>query len=674
MDFLIRGSDYLKKHEGFHLVDREIDLQRLTSILMRSRASSVVLVGAGGVGCTALCLGVQVAKNAPDAPFDLVNKRLFWLDTNGLFGCGEGDEMRKAFHRIIERLNRIHGSILIIEDARDFIEGCRSSGTTHFLNALFSTVGAGGSQIIFETKDEDLDLVLRCHSDTRELFTVLPLDEPSGDALRAIVGACGEHLTVHHGIAIDPAAIDTAISLTNKYQTRDAGLSRAQPERSLTLIDRALAAYRLSVHRNPPGYNDTEWAGIQEQLRRFQRDQRDGEVQITELEDELDKLHKKNASEPEASKVAAFDSAAEMEIRRKMRLFQTEVDRCRQEFGTLTHKVNQGLRLSADLVLSEFSDISGIPVNKLNQNEIEKLKFLDTTLGRRIFGQDEVIRKVSNGIRVAKVGRRNGPRPLAAYLFLGPSGVGKSECAKVIASAMLDDEAALTRFDMSEYMEKHAVSRLIGAPPGYEGFEAGGILTNFMRRNGHRVLLFDEIEKAHPDVFNIMLQVLDAGRLTDNIGRTVSFSDAIIIMTTNIGQPHFLNTSLSSEEAEAAAIIDLNHNYRSEFLNRFAGRQNILCFKPLGLDSIEKIVKREIDSLDAVYGEKGIRVDISPEHIAAFCRDLYDPTVGARGLPGFLSANLEPMLVNAILENPEIQGTAVVTYDETTKHFKVDVR
>lgn len=308
--------------------------------------------------------------------------------------------------------------------------------------------------------------------------------------------------------------------------------------------------------------------------------------------------------------------------------------------------------------------------NRRQQRDIASI--VTPTIARRAQAKPEA-EITTNGIKIARVGRRNNNKPLAAYLFLGPSGVGKTECAKALAGALLDDDAALTRFDMSEYMEKHAVAKMIGAPPGYEGFEVGGILTNLMRKNSYRILLFDEIEKAHPDIFNIMLQVLEDGRLTDNVGRTVSFADAIIIMTTNIGQPHFLDPTLSSDEAEAAAIDDLGNTYRSEFLNRFAGRQNILCFKPLGLDSIARITRREIASLNAVYGEKGIPVEIDDADLMAFCTAQYDPRVGARGLPGFITANLEPVIVNSILENPDHRGTAVIRYNSETGQFDVSL-
>jgi ATP-dependent Clp protease ATP-binding subunit ClpA len=281
------------------------------------------------------------------------------------------------------------------------------------------------------------------------------------------------------------------------------------------------------------------------------------------------------------------------------------------------------------------------------------------------------VRLLANAVKTARVGRRNNERPQAAFMFMGPSGVGKTEIAKALAQSLLDDEKALTRFDMSEYMEKHAVSRLIGAPPGYEGFEAGGILTNAMRKSPLRVLLFDEIEKAHPDVFNVFLQILSDGRLTDNVGRTVSFSESIIIMTTNIGQPHFLNPKLSFEQASEAAMEEVQKTYRSEFLNRFSGRQNIVCFNKLDLASIERIVKREFDAMNAVYSNDGINLSLSEADLKAFCKAHYDPAIGARGLPGYIQTNVEPMIVNQILET-EKRGPIRISFNAKKSSFVLE--
>ena len=324
-------------------------------------------------------------------------------------------------------------------------------------------------------------------------------------------------------------------------------------------------------------------------------------------------------------------------------------------------------------MLAEFSQLSGIPVSKLNQDERAKLMNLDETLAARVFGQDHVVEKLADAVRVARVGLKDPQKPQASFMFLGPSGVGKTELAKALAAALHDDERALLRFDMSEYMEKHAVAKLIGAPPGYEGYEAGGILTNAMRRNPYVVILFDEIEKAHQDVFNVFLQVLDDGRLTDNRGLTVSFSDAIIIMTTNIGQSHFLDAGLDFEDAAAETIKELDAHYRPEFLNRFNGRQNIVCFKSLGLPVIERIARREIAKLNERVRSPGTRHHDRDQRRVARRALQGSIRAGERRarLPGYFAAHIHPAVANAILETQSLRGTMEVVYDGAAKKLAI---
>ena len=718
MNYLIKGSDMLAAQKDFHLVGRDGDLERLTSILLRSESSSIILVGPGGVGCSALCLGLQASKEDPDAPFDVINKRLFWLDTDGLFSSGTTSEISANFEKIISILNRTPDSVLIIEDARDFIDAARSNGLGNFINSLNNAVKKDKTQVILETRDEDLDVVLKSHSDMREAYTLIDLEEPIREALAQIAAHGARQLAEHHGIRVHPDAVEAAIELTTKYRTRDAGLSRAQPERTLTLIDRALSTFRLNAHREHHGMRallaslgdrvstpegqaeiarlNTEYAESQKAVKLLYREQRDGEAAILEIEQQIDAFKKEDearaargetmATSPEPQRISSlsafheisrgggFESTRVTEARARIEELQKLVGENREKFLELTRHINEQLELSRDAIVEQFSMISGIPANRLNQDERKKLRCLEENMRQKVFGQDSAIRKLADAIKVAKVGRRMGGEPLASFLFMGPSGVGKTELAKVLTANLLDDAGALTRFDMSEYMEKHAVAKLIGAPPGYEGFEVGGILTNAMRKNPMRVLLFDEIEKAHPDVFNIFLQILSDSRLTDNVGRVVSFDDAVIIMTTNIGQADFLNVALTDDEAEAAARIELEATYRPELLNRFAGRENIVSFRRLGLDSIARIVRREALRIAERYESSGVTLEFPDEAIAVFCADKYDPATGARGLPGYIKANLEPVFADLVLDNPDFQGTIVVSYDPVRHAFGTVIR
>ena len=713
MNYLTRGEDYLARTPNFRLVGRDEELKALCAILVRKMANSILLVGPGGVGCTALCKGLQASKLDPNAPFDIVSKRIFWLDTDSLFSSGDSASINAAFQKLMHVLYQTPDSILVIEDTRDFIEAARNTGTMHFINALCLAIKTNKTQAILESRDEDLDAILKGHSDMHELFTLIDLEEPTGQALYDIVADAAQDLQDYHQIKISDDAVRAAIELTTKYRAQDSGKGRAQPERSVSLIDRALSTYRLEAHRKPPGLTGAEqeksraktarekaaaddritelttgWASYQDQVRTLHRRQRDGEIAVVELETELEtqleaektardngeageeKLTGRIARFAKMATGAGMESDTVQRLRLQINKFQAEIKINRDGFNELTKSFNDSLELTREVVLKEFSLISGISVNKLNENEREKLRNLEGDLKKRIFGQDHAIQLLANAVKTARVGRRNQDKPQAAFMFMGPSGVGKTEIAKALAQSLLDDEKALTRFDMSEYMEKHAVSRLIGAPPGYEGFEVGGILTNAMRKNPLRVLLFDEIEKAHPDVFNVFLQILSDGRLTDNVGRTVSFSEAIIIMTTNIGQAHFLNPALTVEKANAAALEEVGKTYRSEFLNRFAGRQNIVCFNKLDLPSIERIVRREFDSMDKTYAGDGINLTVTDADLKAFCKGHYDPAIGARGLPGFIQANIEPIVVNMILESDK-RGNVNLSYNARKAVFEL---
>ncbi len=712
-DFLIRGKDYLAQFPGFELVGRQDILKKLAAVLMRKRANNVLLVGSGGVGCSAICLGVQESKKKPDTPFDIVSKRFFWLDGDWLFSSGDHNQINEGFNKTLRTLSRTPNSVLVLDDMRDFIEAARNNGCTHLINALMRAVKKKKFQVIMESRDEDLETVLKCHSDMHENYTMLDISEPDDGLLLDIVtSAAINRLTKHHKIKISDDAIHTAIDVTSKYRVRDLGLSRAQPERSLTLLDRALTSYRLDAHAKDPRLDALEsqlanisvdqnsqaeqlkaeieqinqaWQQRQNQIKKIYAELRDGEEAILGLEADLEAqkaeeqrlLEQTEISVEQSSEqtsyqsfairtsAVGYDSEEAAAIKKQMVRFQNEVDKNRQAFAELTAEINDQLELNKEHVLAEFSSISGIPVSKLTQDERAKLLHLDENLGNRVFGQDEAVSKLSNQVRVARAGLQSPNKPQASFMFLGPSGVGKTELAKALTAELFDDERALLRFDMSEYMEKHAVAKLIGAPPGYEGYEAGGILTNEMRRNPRRIILFDEIEKAHTDIFNVFLQILDDARLTDNRGLTVSFRDAIILMTTNIGTHHFLNAD-NFEIAKELAMEDLDAQYRPEFLARFNGKRNIVCFNTLDLNVIEMIAERDISKLNKMVQttSPGITIEILPAALKAMCKDHYKPITGARGITGYIEGVIKPEIANTVLFSPEATGTINIDYDQ----------
>jgi ATP-dependent Clp protease ATP-binding subunit ClpB len=682
VQYLTLGGDFLAKSPDFELVGRGEELRLLSSVLMRRKANSAILVGPGGVGATALCMGLQASKDDPKSPFDIISKRLFWLEYDDLFGSGMSpDDTMKAFLKVVSILKRTPDSILVVEDARDFIESARNSGCSQAINALNAAVADGLTQVILETKDDDLGHILKAHADMRECYTIISLSEPTGEDLLAIAKSAAGSLVKHHSIRVSEGAVLKAVELTNRYQTRDPSLSRAQPERTSTLLDRALASLRLTAHRETTQEDHDE-------LQRLYENQRTAEVKVIELEEEIERVKRLEQEASEKGQAteakdqarsrltsfmtkvadAGYESDAVRELRRRIDEYQSVIGENARRFEELASRINENLELTELHVLEEFARLSGIPVAKLNQDEREKLKGLRDEILRSLWGQDHVVDHVVNSIITARIGRRNRGKPQASYMFLGPSGVGKTELVKIL-SRVLDME--LLRFDMSEYMEKNAVNTLIGAPSGYEGYENGGTLTKAIKKNPRQIVLFDEIEKADPAVFNIFLQVLDAGRLTDRFGQTVSFSEAIVIMTSNIGQEQLLDFELPVEVRHSMALDALTSTpgVRPEFLNRFNGRQNIMFFNHLDLPIIEKIVKREIDDIDATYGPEGIDLEVSAEVISQFSKDHYDVRAGGRGLPGFIQSNLEPMITNKLLEDDSFRGRMIVGYDGESRRL-----
>jgi len=707
---LISGQDYLSQFPNFKLVSRDEDIERISAILCRKRNNSLLISGLNGVGISSILLGIQAAKNQPNTSFDIQSKQFFWLDIDGLFASGDSNLINKEFQDIIHNLERIPNSVLIIPDGYSFMEGAQNSGNSHFINALNNADKSQSFQVIMEVCDDKLSSIYKWNTSIYNLYTFYDVKELTGNKLLSVLKVASESLSNYHGIKIDEEAIQEAINLTSKYRD-DYGLGLAQPKRSISLLDRAMSTFKQKANKEHPSltklmneilasvseeekkhlqeiYNSSydDWVAIKDKIAKTAEKLSKNEVLRLKYQDELNQTlerEKANNEVQEDKEVktfssllsgAGFKSKEVNKLEEQLALIDKETKELIEENKKLTNAIYQNISLGKNEVIEEFSQISGINTAKLNENEMETLKNLEQNLLSRIFGQDDAVKHIANAIKVARVDTMKESGPAACYLFLGPSGVGKTEMSKALAENLFGDEKALIRFDMSEYMEKHAVAKLIGAPPGYEGFECGGILTNTVRKNPIGIYLFDEIEKAHPDVFNIFLQILSDGRLTDNIGRTVDFSETIIIMTSNIGQTYYLDSSLSDEEAIEKANEELCKTYRSELLNRFNGRENILHFHRLSMGVIERIIKREITKLNNSYTEKGLSINIGDNDISNFCKDHYDVIRGARGLPGYIKANLRPIIVNHILEYPNDKGVFETKYNTETKTFEVEFR
>jgi ATP-dependent Clp protease ATP-binding subunit ClpB len=718
-NFLITGSEKLASRKNFKLVGRVEKFEELCTILTRMESNSVIVSGPSGVGITTLALALQARKADADAPFDIVNKRLFWLDTDGLFGLGDNDAIVKQFKSIFAILDRTPDSVLIVEDTLDLIGALHNSGLMHIVNALTAMVKAKKTQVFLEVREADLTQVLKCHSDFRDHFTLMDLTEPVGAELEEIVLHGAKDIEESYGVRIDPAAVKAAIDMSSKYRSLDTGLTAAQPARTRTLLDRGMARYLLRAHSTPPmlaeleaelarlscdgasagnaekaasvraaiARHKAEFAKYQAKIKGYYAAQRDGEKSIAQMETllrDLEEEEKKRHLDDPADKTSAGDADFDLiarasgyatpeiiKLRGDIARTQTAVDENRVKYKAVTKEINDQLLFTADMVIDEFSRISGIDGSKLKQNDAVKLLNLHGSLKRRVFGQDAALDHIDSAVKVWRRGRRT-DKPLP-FLFCGASGVGKTEVSKALAEALFDTDKALNRYDMGEFMEKNDVTKLIGAPPGYDGFAAGGEMTNSVRANPYQVMLWDEVEKAHPDIFNVCLNILDDGRCRDNLGRKVEFGDVVMPMTTNIGADHALRVGsdpgdLTEEEAYELTIRDLKKSFRTEFLNRFDGRENIILFRKLNMDTIEKIVFREISRVNAFYASQAIEVRFPEAELREFCDKTYSPEIGARGLPGRIK-RIEAMIVEKTMASAACGGTLDIGFDAVSRNF-----
>lgn len=439
MEYLIKGQDYLEQTKNFKLVGRKTEMDKLLSILMRKRSNSVLLVGPSGVGATALCVGLQAMKKDENAPFDLVSKRIFWLDTDNLFSLDNAEIIRN-FDVIMKRLTNSVDSILVIEDAGDFYEACKNNGTMNFVNRLNAAVKESKLQVILEVSDSDLTKIVTWHSDFSEFYTTMDVTEPVGEALQEILKNTSEKLSEFHSIRIDEEAISTAIEITLKYRV-DSGLGSIQPSRAISLLDRALASYRINAHQNPPNIVELQKNGdvallneaienhkkIQTRLRELHSKRRACENAIAQYEDKISQIEQKEQANSNGvdSVFLTIESPEIVKYKENIEIIRDEYAKHDMEYIQITKEINEKLVLKKEHVIQEFARITGISASKLGEDDKVILKNLENVLKSHIFGQDHVLKKAANAIKVSRIGNRNKDKPQASFLFMGPSGVGK---------------------------------------------------------------------------------------------------------------------------------------------------------------------------------------------------------------------------------------------------------
>lgn len=687
------GSDLVERARQNKLdpvIGRDEEIRNVIRILSRKTKNNPVLIGEAGVGKTAIAEGLAIRIMKGDVPESLKDRKLFSLDIGALIAGakfrGEFEERLKA---VLGEVKKSEGKIILFIDELHTIVGAgKTDGAMDAGNLLKPMLARGELHCIGATTLDEYRQYIEKDPALERRFQPVMVNEPTVSDTISILRGLKERYEVYHGVKIQDNALIAAATLSDRYIT-----DRFLPDKAIDLVDEACAMIKTEMNSMPSEMEDVSRKIMQH------------EIEITSLKKETDKLSLDRLENLKNELAALKETYSEMNARwqnekaeiGKVQKLREDIERVNAEIGKYEREAN--LEKSAELrygtlpslkkqleelenkaksdkaMLSDSiseDDIAkivgrwtGIPVSKLVEGEREKLLRLDSILHERVIGQNEAVEKVAEAILRSRAGIADPNRPIGSFLFLGPTGVGKTELAKTLAEALFDDEKNLIRIDMSEYMEKFSVSRLIGAPPGYVGFEDGGQLTEAVRRKPYSVVLFDEIEKAHPDVFNILLQVLDDGRITDSQGRTVDFKNTVIILTSNLGSSAILEgidfDGNITESAKEEVNKLLKASFRPEFLNRL---DEIVFYKPLTRDEIGGIIELLLKSLRNRLKDKEINLDVTKEAKDYIVENGYDPVYGARPLKRYLQHTVETMLAKKIIGNFFSAGdTAVVDFD-----------
>ena len=669
------------------VIGRDAEIRSVIRILSRKTKNNPCLIGEPGVGKTAIAEGLALRIVRGDVPSNLKDRKLFSLDMGALIaGAKYQGEFEERLKAVLNEVKKSDGRIILFIDELHLIVGAgKTSGAMDAGNLLKPMLARGELHCIGATTLDEYSKYIEKDPALERRFQKVQIDEPTVEDTISILRGLKERYEVFHGVKIHDSAIIAAATLSDRYIT-----DRFLPDKAIDLVDEACAMIRTEMDSMPAELDEISRGIMQLEIE---------EAALKKETDKLSQEHLEDIQKELAEKREKFNSmkakweneknaiSKVQELRKTIEQTNADIEKAKREsdlnkaaelmYGKLPKlqaelekeenlaeeaKASSLLRdkVSEDEIARIVARRTGIPVAKLVEGEREKILALADTLHKRVMGQDEAVNRVTESIMRSRAGINDPRKPLGSFLFLGPTGVGKTELAKALAEALFDDEHNIIRLDMSEYMEKHTVSRLIGAPPGYVGYEEGGQLTDAVRRKPYSVVLFDEVEKAHPDVFNVLLQILDDGRVTDSQGRLVDFKNTIIILTSNLGSQYILDgiddSGNITETARESVDKLLKQSFRPEFLNRL---DEIVFYKPLTKNEIFGIIDLQANDLARRLKEKQLGLEITDEAKQLICDESYDPSFGARPLKRYIQRNLETMIAREILAGKLSQGDVI---------------
>ena len=656
------------------VIGRDEEVRSITRILSRKTKNNPVLIGEPGVGKTAIVEGLARRIVAGDVPSTLKNKTIWELDMGALIaGAKYRGEFEERLKAVLKEIKKSEGEIILFIDEIHMIVGAgKLEGAMDASNMLKPMLARGEIHCIGATTLNEYRKYIESDGALERRFQKVKVSEPNVEDTVAILRGLKERFEVHHGVNISDKALVAAATLSNRYIT-----DRFLPDKAIDLVDEACATIKVQLDSVPVELDtltrNIMRLEIEKQALKKEKDElskkrmesidrdlvslKQEETELrTEWENEKninEKINKKK-SELESAKFRLEQAENRYDLEASAKIKHGEIPNLEKELNALREKDSN--KILSDTVTDEsiafiISKWTNIPISKLVEGEKEKLLHLEEEMKRRVIGQDDVLKLVSEAIIRARAGIKDPNRPIGSFIFLGPTGVGKTEVARTLAYQLFDDERHMVRIDMSEYMESFNVSRLIGSPPGYVGYDEGGQLTEAVRRNPYSIVLFDEIEKAHPDVFNILLQILDDGRITDSHGRTVDFKNTIIIMTSNLGSEFIL------ENKEDKVLELMKKTFRPEFLNRI---DEIVIFQSLGKESISKIIDKIIKDIEVRLVHNNITMELTEKAKEYIMESAYDISYGARPLKRFISRNIETMIAKEIIKSDIKYGTHLV--------------